>query len=182
MPLGAVGKVHPINEVKLAVGNEPEIQEQEPNDTIANAQVVSLPVTINGHIDSETKQGGTPDEDYFRFHARKGERLNIDVAAARLGSPLDSVIEVLDGQGNSIPRATIRCLNETTTTLADRDSRTTGIRLVSTASLHEEDYVMVGDELNRIDFIPDQPDADTILKGMGGVRMAYLGTSPMCMP
>lgn len=178
MPLGAVGKVRPINEVKLAVGNEPEIQEQEPNDTIANAQVVSLPVTINGHIDSETKQGGTPDEDYFRFHARKGERLNIDVAAARLGSPLDSVIEVLDGQGNSIPRATIRCLNETTTTLADRDSRTTGIRLVSTASLHEEDYVMVGDELNRIDFIPDQPDADTILKGMGGVRMAYLGTSP----
>ncbi|MGA8727649.1 MAG: hypothetical protein WB608_02780 [Terracidiphilus sp.] len=178
MPLGAVGKVRPINEVKLAVGNEPEIQEQEPNDTIANAQVVSLPVTINGHIDSETKQGGTPDEDYFRFHARKGERLNIDVAAARLGSPLDSVIEVLDGQGNSIPRATIRCLNETTTTLADRDSRTTGIRLVSTASLHEEDYVMVGDELNRIDFIPDQPDADTILKGMGEVRMAYLGTSP----
>jgi hypothetical protein len=177
-PLGVVGKVRPINEVKLAVGNEPEIQEQEPDDTIASAQAVSLPVTINGHIDSETKQGGTPDEDYFRFHARKGERLNIDVAAARFGSPLDSVIEVLDGQGNSIPRATIRCLNETTTTLADRDSRTTGIRLVSTASLREEEYVMVGDELNRIDFIPDQPDADTILKGMGGVRVAYLGTSP----
>ncbi len=178
IPLGAVGNARPINEVKLAIGNEPEIQEQEPNDTIGNAQVVSLPVTINGHIGSETKHGGAPDEDYFRFHARKGERLNIDVAAARFGSPLDSVIEVLDGQGNSIPRATIRCLNETTTTLADRDSRTTGIRLVSTASLHEEDYVMVGDELNRIDFIPDQPDADTILKGLGGVRVAYLGTSP----
>ena len=37
---------------------------------------------------------------------------------------------------------------------------------------------MVGDELDRIDFIPDQPDADTILKGMGEVRIAYLGTSP----
>jgi hypothetical protein len=172
------GAIRPINEVKLAVGNEPEINEQEPNDTIAQAQTVSLPVTINGHIDGGEKRDGTPDEDYFRFHARKGERLNIDVAAARLGSPLDSLIEVLDGQGNSIPRATIRCLNETTTTLSDRDSRTTDIRLISTASLREEDYVMVGDELNRIDFIPDQPDADTNLKGMGGLRIAYMGTSP----
>jgi len=37
---------------------------------------------------------------------------------------------------------------------------------------------MVGDELNRIDFIPDQPDADTILKGVDDLRLAYLGTSP----
>ncbi len=37
---------------------------------------------------------------------------------------------------------------------------------------------MVGDELNRIQFIPDQPDADTILYSMGGLRVAYLGTSP----
>jgi hypothetical protein len=179
VPLVVVdGGIRPINVVKLAVGDTPEINEQEPNDTSAQAQVISLPVTINGHIDGEGKKGGTPDEDYFRFHARKSERLSIDVAAARLGSPLDSVIEVLDAQGNAIPRATIRCLNETTTTLSDRDSRTTGIRLVSTASLHEEDYVMVGDELNRVDFIPDQPDADAILKGMGEVRIAYLGTSP----
>ena len=37
---------------------------------------------------------------------------------------------------------------------------------------------MVGDELNRIDFIPDQPDADTNLKGIDDLRLAYLGTSP----
>jgi hypothetical protein len=169
--------IRPINQVRLAVGKEPEISEQEPNDSIAQAQTVSFPVTINGHIDGGRKQGGNPDEDYFHFRARKGEKLNIDVAAARLGSHLDSVIEILDEHGKSIPRATVRCLNETTTTLSDRDSSTTGIRLVSTANLREEDYVMVGDELNRIDFIPDQPDADTILKGMGDVRVAYFGTS-----
>jgi hypothetical protein len=168
----------PINEVKLAVGNEPEILEHEPNNSVAQAQPVSLPVTINGRIDGGAEQGSSPDEDYFRFHARKGEKLSIDVAAARLGSRLDSVIEVLDAAGNPIPRATVRCLNQTTTTLADRDSRTTSIRLVSTSELLEGDYLMVGDELNRVDFIPDQPDADTILKGMGGLRLAYLGTSP----
>lgn len=167
-----------VNETKLAVGNEPEILEEEPNSTVAQAQAVSVPVTINGHIDGGGKAGGIADEDYFRFHASRGEQLSIDVAAARLGSTLDSVIEVLDAKGNAIPRATIRCLNQTTTTLSDRDSRTTGIRLVSTSELREGDYLMVGDELNQIDFIPDQPDADTNLKGIDDLRLAYLGTSP----
>ena len=95
-----------------------------------------------------------------------------------LGSPLDSVVEVLDAQGNAIPRATIRCLNETTTTLSDRDSTDQRYPAGVHSGLHEGDYLMVGDELDRIDTIPDQPDADTILKSMGDLRIAYLGTSP----
>ncbi|MGD0913564.1 MAG: hypothetical protein ABR928_16845 [Terracidiphilus sp.] len=174
----SAGGERALNEMKLAVGKEPEILEQEPNDSIDHAQVVSVPVTINGHIDGGMKAGRGADEDYFRFRASKGEHLSIDVAAARLGSALDSVIEVLDAQGNAIPRATVRCINQTTTTLSDRDSRTVGIRLVTTSELREGDYLMVGDELDRIDFIPDQPDADTDLKGIDGLRVAYLGTSP----
>jgi hypothetical protein len=168
----------PINEVKLEVGNEPEILQKKPNNSVEQAQSVSIPVTINGRIDREPNDEAKPDEDYFKFHAKKGEQLSIDVAASRLGSRLDSVIEVLDSNGNAIPRATIRCLNQTTTTLSDRDSMTTGIRLTSTSDLHENDYLMVGDELNQIDFIPDQPDADAILRGLDDRRLAYVGTSP----
>lgn len=178
MSLDAVGSVHPLNEVKLAIGDAPEVAEQEPNDSIDSAQTVTIPVTINGHIAGGLERDKSADEDYFRFAAKKGQKVRIEIAAARLGSTLDSVIEILDAKGNAIPRATIRCLNETTTTLSDRDSRTSGIRLVSTSGLREGDYLMVGDELDRIDYIPDQPDADTDLKSMGDLRMAYLGTSP----
>jgi hypothetical protein len=178
IPLAVGGSLRQLNDTKVAIGNEPEILEQEPNNTIAQAQALTLPITVNGHIEGRAKVGENPDEDYFRFRARKGEQLSIDVAAARLGSRLDSVIEILDAQGKEIPRATIRCLNQTTTTLSDRDSRTVGIRLVATSELREGDYLMVGDELDRIDFIPDQPDADTILKGIDDLRLAYLGTSP----
>lgn len=166
----------PLNEVKLAVGDEPEIAEREPNNSPSQAQMISMPATIDGHLDSGP--GAGPDQDYFRFHARAGERVTISVAASRLGSPLDSVIEVLDAQGNPIPRATVRCLNETTTTLSDRDSRTAGIRLVSTTGLREGDYLMVGDELDQIEDVPDQPDADVNLKSIEGLRQAFLGTSP----
>jgi hypothetical protein len=167
-----------LNTVKLVVGNDPEILEQEPNNTPAQAQAISLPVTINGHISGGIMNGGIADEDYFRFHARKDEKLTIDVAAARLGSPLDSVVEVLDAQGNSIPRATLRCLSETYSTLSDKDSRRPEIRLVSTSGFHEGDYLMVGDELDQLTFISDQPDADVDLRGADGLRWALLGTSP----
>ncbi len=169
----------PLNRVKLVVGDLPEIVEQEPNNSLAQAEAVSFPVTINGHIDSGAKPGEASDEDYFRFHAAKGQQLTMDVEAARVGSPLDSVIEILDAQGNAIPRATIRCLNQTTTTLSDRDSRTTGVRLTSTTGLHVNDYLMIGDELNQLDYISDQPDADVDLKGINGLRLAFLGTSPV---
>jgi hypothetical protein len=167
-----------LDKVRLAVSSEPAILEREPNNSPAEAQAVSLPVAIDGHINGPSKPGGSADEDFFRFHARQGENITIEVAAARLGSPLDSVIEVLDAQGNPIPRATVRCLNQTTTTLSDRDSRTPGIRLVSTSGLHENDYLMVGDELDQIAYIPDQPDADTSLRSIRRLREAFLGTSP----
>jgi hypothetical protein len=167
-----------LNMVNLAVGNDPEILEQEPNNSPDHAQTVSLPVTINGHISGGAKDGGTADEDYFRFHAAKGEKVTIEVAAARLGSPLDSVIEVLDAHGNPIPRATLRCLNQTFTTLSDRDSRGPGIRLTSTSGLHEWDYLMVGDELDQLVYIADQPDEDVKLRSADGLRWALLGTSP----
>ena len=37
---------------------------------------------------------------------------------------------------------------------------------------------MIGDELDRIAVIPDQPDADIQTEGAGGLRIAFLGTSP----
>ncbi len=179
LPLGMKsGEGWSLNKVTLSVGNEPEILEQEPDNTSAHAQPISVPVTINGHIDAGRNAGAKSDEDYFRFHAKSGQHLDIVVAAARLGSPLDSVIEVLDTQGNSIPRATVRCQNQTTTTLSDRDSRTTGVRLVSTSGLHDGDYLMIGDELGRIAIIPDQPDADVEMEGVDGMRLSFLGTSP----
>jgi hypothetical protein len=175
-----------LNKVRLALGNTPEVVESEPNNTPGQAQRVSIPVTINGHIasanskapDFAVRSGRPADEDYFRFAARKSQHLNIEVQAARLGSPLDSVVEVLEGDGHEIPLATVRSVAQTTQTLNDRDSKTRLFRLESLASLHPNDYLMMGDELVQIDFVPDQPDADIRVKGLGGERFSLLNTSP----
>jgi hypothetical protein len=69
--------------------------EQQRNDTLATAQKVTVPVTINGTLVG-------PDRDYYRFTARAGERLVLEVEARRAGSAIDPVIRVLDGTGREL--------------------------------------------------------------------------------
>jgi hypothetical protein len=166
-----------LNELRLAVGNNPEIIEQEPNNAPSEAQTISIPVTINGHI-SGNRKSGLADEDYFRFHATTGQHLIVEVAAARLGSPLDSRVEVLDANGREIPQAVVRSLREYVMPLYDRDSQIPGFELDSFAGLHLGDYLMVGDELVQITFIPGQLCSLMQVRSYRGERIALLNTSP----
>ena len=53
-------------------------------------------------------RSSSPDQDLFRFTARKGQALLFDVTAQQLGSPLDSILEVLSADGRPVPRAVLR--------------------------------------------------------------------------
>src|SRR5580704_958388 len=111
-----------FNRVKLALGNEPEIAASGSNTSIQAAQSIAAPVTVNGRLNHP--------ENYFHIHVRKGEKVNLEVTANRLGSPLDSLLEIFDTRGKPVERATIRCVLETSTTLRDHDSVQPGIRLL----------------------------------------------------
>src|SRR4051794_8211684 len=56
-----------------------EVREAEPNDTPAQAQAVPMNSAVNGTCDGNG-------DDFFRFPARKGERVTIDCQAFRLDS------------------------------------------------------------------------------------------------
>src|SRR5262249_13156000 len=151
----------------LIVGEYAEVSEQGSNDEPAAAQHVPTPVTINGRIE---KPG---DADYFRFAAQKGQRLILDVNARRLGSPLDSFIEILDLEGRPPPRATLRCLAKTYTAFRDHDSSSPGIRVEAWGELAMNDYVMIGNELLRIWELPKNPDDDMQFFQVQGARVGY---------
>lgn len=165
----------PLNKVRIALGNYPEITEQEPNDDLSRAQEVMLPVTINGRIG---KENGDKDQDVFRFKARKGQRIVFSVMAQRLGSPLDSVIEVLDAKGVVVPRATLRPIWQTAVTLRDHNSADRGIRLESWSGIKAGDFVLIGNELLQVEELPKHPDADVVVKGYRGRRAGMEDTTP----
>ena len=78
------------------VGDLPEVIEHESNSTPETAESITLPVTLNGQI------AGEQDHDHFIFPLAAGELVCIDVAANRLGSPLDPLVEVYGPQGQKI--------------------------------------------------------------------------------
>jgi hypothetical protein len=83
----------PANPVPFAVDTLPESREQEPNNLPSAAQSVTLPVIVNGHIET------AGDVDVFRFEGAAGDAFVAEVSARRLGSPLDAVLRLTDASG-----------------------------------------------------------------------------------
>jgi hypothetical protein len=171
-----------LNRKAVVLGTYPEIAEVEPNDELARAGKLEVPSTVNGRIESPDTgaPSGRPkaaDADLFRFSARKGQKLVLDVTAQQAGSLLDSVIEILDATGAPVPRATVRCLSQTEIALNDPDSNRRSMRLATWNELAINDIVMVGDELLEIESMPTHPDDDLVFKSYRGVRVALLDTS-----
>lgn len=94
------------NILLFTVGAFPEVTEGESkpeslehaNDSIATAERIEAPVIVNG-----TLRG--PDRDYYRIHAKQGERLVFEVEARRLGSAIDPVLRIVDAEGKQIARS-----------------------------------------------------------------------------
>lgn len=88
------------------VGDLPEHIEKEPNSTPSLAERIELPVVVNGQI------AGERDIDYFIFAAKAGETVVCDVMAARIGSPLDPLLELQDTRGHRLQPDEVRIGND----------------------------------------------------------------------
>ena len=91
------GQVTP-SPVHFRVSPFPNVLEAEPNDDAKTASVAAgdVPLGLNGVI---TKPG---DVDFFKFHAKKDQALDIHVYARRVRSPLDPLMDLCDGNGKLI--------------------------------------------------------------------------------
>lgn len=84
------------NEVPYEIGELPELNEHEPNDSDRDSQRVELPRVINGVI------GAPGDVDTFIFRGKQGDEVVAEVSARRLRSPLDSLLRLLDARGTVV--------------------------------------------------------------------------------
>jgi hypothetical protein len=95
LPLSFDSRTVPI---KLEADDLPEILEAEPNDAPQQAAVAAAPVTLNGRIDSPG------DRDLWAVEMAKGDKLQFEVHATRLGSPLDSLLVLHSETGDELAR------------------------------------------------------------------------------
>jgi hypothetical protein len=175
----------PVNPQSLVVGEFKEIHpslggaknlEYDKTYTLPIPCLVETPSTYNCSVGKDTI--GLWFSPPAGFIAQKGQPLVIEVEASRLGTPLDSVIEILDKHGKPVPRAVLRCVGLTYTVFRDHDANGGGIRIENWSNLAINDYVYVGNELLRIRELPKNPDDDCQFWTEGGRRKGFLGTTP----
>ena len=83
---------------RIRVSSFPSVREAEPNQSwkVATATELALPLAFDGIIQEDG------DIDYFRFHAKKGQRYYIRAMARAVASPLDPVLILYDGERKSL--------------------------------------------------------------------------------
>lgn len=78
--------------------NLTEVREVEPNDSPDKAQAVPMNAAVNGTSDGNG-------DDYFRFPAKKGERITIDCYAFRLDSTLRATMVLSTSDGKELAQS-----------------------------------------------------------------------------
>lgn len=81
----------------MAIDPLPCVAELKTNQTRATAQSVELGSAVDGRCEELGY-------DWFKLRAVKGQRVTVEILAARLGSKLDSVLRVVNAQGRELAR------------------------------------------------------------------------------
>lgn len=91
---GANGNQIPASGNMVRVSPFDNVLEQEPNNSYKDKmpEPKALPLAFNGILETEG------DLDYFKFTAKKGERFRFKSYANRLGTPVDTVVNVYDAK------------------------------------------------------------------------------------
>ncbi len=97
-PLRAISEDGLSNALLFRVDTVSEVSERSLRNVVDAAEtprIDALPVVVNGTLDGAER-------DRYRFQAAPGERLVLEVEARRVGSAIDPVLRLLDGEGSEI--------------------------------------------------------------------------------
>ena len=160
----------------------PAVAEVEPNDLPAQATELALPGRATGRVARDSVAGprhevADYDADLFRFTAKAGDQWILETKAARDGSPLDSKIEVLDAEGQPVPRLLLRAVRDSVIEFRGMNGDQRGVRLANWEEMLLNEYVYLSGEVIKHFQARRGPDADAQFYPEGGNRIAYFDTS-----
>lgn len=175
----------PMNEM----GQMQQVAEQEPNNDPAHAMSIAVPAQITGAIHtpddakSDAATTSAPDSDMFRFAAFAGQQWVIEVNAARSKSPLDSFVEVLDGEGRPIARALLQAVRDSYFTFRGKNADTVDdFRVFNWEEMDLNQYLYANGEVVKLWLYPRGPDSGYMVYPGKGARWGWFDTTPLSHP
>jgi hypothetical protein len=154
------------------------VAETEPNDTPAAAAApVSLPAEIKGAV------AAPGDADLYRFRARAGEALTLEVSAARAKSKLDSRLEILHPDGRPVEQVVLQATRDSWFTFRGKDSDTSDdFRLHNWQEMELNEYLYANGEVVKLWHYPRGPDSGFRIYPGTGKRHTLFGTPALVHP
>ena len=159
---------------KIAVENVS--QEQEPNDSIADANSLTAPFKFNGVINSP----GDSDVDLVKFSAKAGEVWILETKAARNKSPIDTRISILDSNGQPVPRVILQAVRDSYFTFRGKNStQSDDFRVFNWEEMRIGQLLYCNGEVVRLFHYPRGPDSGFNLFPNFGKRQTLFDTTPL---
>ena len=171
----------------LPTGLVSQLVEAEPNGSPTQAQAVVAPARIRGVIreraSEPSAENQSTDVDYFRFTSAANQTWIVEVRAERDKSPLDSRIEVLDTDGQSIPRVVLQATYDSYFTFRGKNSdQDDDFRLHNWREMRLNEYLYCNGEVVKFYHYPRGPDSGFKVYSNSGKRRGYFDTTPITHP
>ena len=155
-----------------------ETAETEPNNTPAEATAITIPATLKGTI--QGKPNGQPDSDLYKFTAQAGQEWVIEVNAARSKSPLDSIIDVLDTNGQPVERVILQATRDSYFTFRGKNGDEVGdFRVFNWEEMELNEYLYSNGEVVKLWLAPRGPDSGFTVYPGEGLRHGDFDTTPV---
>ena len=179
VPTPASGEA-PVVAAPMAASTAPmtETAEIEPNNTPAEATAITIPATLKGTIHG--KPNGQPDSDLYKFTAKAGQEWVIEVNAARSKSPLDSIIDVLDTNGQPVERVVLQATRDSYFTFRGKNGDdVSDFRVFNWEEMELNEYLYSNGEVVKLWLAPRGPDSGFTTYPGEGNRHGYFDTTPV---
>ncbi len=157
------------------------ITEVEPNSDLTVAQPVPFPAEITGILhDPSAPQ---PDADLFRFPARRGQQVLVEVVASRNKSPVDSRVEIFTLDGQPVLHMNLQAVRDSWFTFRGKDSDTSDdFRMFNWQEMELNEYLYADGEVVRLWLYPRGPDSGFKVYPGFGQRHTWFNTTPVTHP
>lgn len=155
-----------------------KLAEVEPNNAPAEAMALDLPARVAGVIGAN--EAGDGEDDFYRFKSAGGQEWMIEINASRDKSPLDSLIEVLDADGEPIERVLLQAIRDSYFTFRGKDSFTSDdFRVQNWEEMKLNQYLYANGEVVKLWLYPRGPDSGFMVYPGEGNRYNFFDTTPL---
>ncbi len=165
----------PSETLESPAGQPNTAEESEPNNVLADANVMGAPFAAGGTI----AESDIVDQDLYRFHALRGSRWVIEARATK-GSSVDTHISILASDGNPVPRVVLRSVRDSYFTFRGKNStQTSDFRIHNWEEMQLNQLLYCNGEVVRLYHYPRGPDSGYNVFPNFGKRHSMFDTTPI---